>query len=685
MNARPQLRADLVIVEQTFQGEQSYVVKDPAAQKYFRFKPLEAFVLQHFTGDATATEIAAQLAAAGVTVSAATVTGFARRLAHMDLFERSVAEKSVMQLERLRTERRRRLKGRAYEGSILRMRWSVGNPDAILDAWLPRLRFLFTPTFLALSTALFLVYGVILATHWTAISHGLGTLLDPRTLTVTKIVVMWATIMAIIAIHELGHAFTCKYFGGQVAEIGAMLLYFQPAFFCNVNDAWTFPELRKRLWVTAAGSWIQLIIAALAAIAWLVLDPGSLLADAALTAVVIGGVMTVAANANPLLPLDGYYALSDWLEIPNLRIRAFAHLSWWIKRHVLRLAVPEPPADDRERRILLTYAVLANLYIWSMLLLIGARAFGWVSRTVGAVGVFGFTLGVLALLRAPAQEWLRAVVTAVREHRAGWAARGVWRTGGIALAGLLLAGLLIPWPRVVTGRFAVEPRVQFALAAPDDAVVTRVYAPEGAVVPAGAPLVQLRSFALEGEVLALAVAVDSLDAERRRAVAAGQADAIRQLGTLRAEQEARRSAIASRVAALTLRAPVTGVVVTPRTNELSGRKVEAGDVVVRFQRADTVMVRIRLERAGARAVAPGQVVRLLPEVDRAAARRATVSELAARGDSAGIVEARVFLPGGAVAFRPGAVGEAEVIVARSSILGALWWGIRKRIRGDILL
>jgi hypothetical protein len=107
--------------------------------------------------------------------------------------------------------------------------------------------------------------------------------------------------------------------------------------------------------------------------------------------------------------------------------------------------------------------------------------------------------------------------------------------------------------------------------------------------------------------------------------------------------------------------------------------------VVRFQRADTVHVRIRLQPAGARSVEPGQTVRLLPDVDRRADRRATVSELAARGDSTGGVEARVLLPGDAVAFRPGATGHAEVVVGRSNLLGALWWGIRKRIRGDILL
>ena len=86
--------------------------------------------------------------------------------------------------------------------------------------------------------------------------------------------VLWLTATVIIVIHELGHGYTCKYFGGQVHEIGAMLLYFEPAFFCNVNDAWTFPELKARLWVTAAGSWIQLVVASLAAIVWWAATPG---------------------------------------------------------------------------------------------------------------------------------------------------------------------------------------------------------------------------------------------------------------------------------------------------------------------------------------------------------------------------------------------------------------------------
>ena len=107
-----------------------------------------------------------------------------------------------------------------------------------------------------------------------------------------------------------------------------MLIYFDLAFFCNVNDAWTFPELEARFWVTAAGSWIQMVVASIAAIVWWAAAPGTLLSDFALAVLLVGGIDRGLVNLNPLIPLDGYFALSDWLEVPNLRQRAFAHLAW---------------------------------------------------------------------------------------------------------------------------------------------------------------------------------------------------------------------------------------------------------------------------------------------------------------------------------------------------------------------
>ena len=256
MSSAPRLRADLTIVEQTYRGEQSFIVKDPKARKYFRFRPVEVSVLQAFDGSRSAADVAAGLADAGLRVSAAAVEGFAGKLRNMGLLERTVGERSVLMMERLRAQRRRRLG--AYQGDIFRIRWSMGDPDKFMDRTIPYLRWMFTREFLIGSVFLFAVYLLILALKWSDLSTAFGNLYHFR-YSAWELFVLWSTATVVIIIHELGHAYTCKYFGGQVHEIGAMLLYFEPAFFCNVNDAWTFPDLKARLWVTAAGSWIQLV------------------------------------------------------------------------------------------------------------------------------------------------------------------------------------------------------------------------------------------------------------------------------------------------------------------------------------------------------------------------------------------------------------------------------------------
>src|SRR2546425_2130289 len=516
--SRAKLRADLVVVEQRYRGEQTYIVKDPTTHKYFRFRPVEMVVLQEFDGEHTSAEVAAALAAQGLPFTAGAVDGFARKLNQMGLLERSLAQRSVLLMERLRAERHRRVARTHYTGSLLRMRWSVGDPDRMLDRWTPRLKFFFSKPFLLISVALFAVYGVIFVTRWPQLSQAIKQLYTLSSWTVGTAVLFWLTAIVIIGIHELGHGVTCKHFGGQVHEIGAMLIYFQPAFFCNVNDAWTFPELRARLWVTAAGAWIQLVVAGLAAIVWWTAEPGTLVSRVALFSVVIGGATTVLANANPLIPLDGYYALRDYLEIPNLRARAFGYLGWLVKRHVLRLEVPAPPADERERRVFLIYGALAFVYSVNIRLLLAGLALGWANRTLGAIGVTLFALALAMLLRNRLRGAARAMATALREHRAGAWLRGRWRPavgGGLTI---FLLGLLVPWPITVDGSFTALAPLRLALKAPDDGVGPQVQGTEGQRVAAGAPLVTLRNIVLEQEVVVwrrLAASLAALEGRAR--------------------------------------------------------------------------------------------------------------------------------------------------------------------------
>jgi putative peptide zinc metalloprotease protein len=684
---RPTLRAGIAVVTQTFRGETSFVVRDPETRKYYRMREAEARVLRTFDGTRTAGEVAALLAAEGLRVTAATVEAFARSCTRMGLLERTLAERSVLQLERLRAERSRRRS--LFRGELLRMRWSMGDPDALFDRTLPWVRWCFTRPFVVASLALFVAQLAVLAAEWTRFRAEAGALLDPGDLTPGRVLLLWAVFLVVVLIHELGHGYACKRFGGEVHEMGFMLMYFSPAFYCNVNDAWSFPALRHRLWVTAAGGWIELVVASLATLAWSVLRPGGLLAEVMLMATILGGGVALLSNANPLLPLDGYFALSDWLAIPNLRQRGMAHWGWWLRRHVLRLTVPEPPtADTRERRILLWYGGLASAYIAVTLAITATLVLRWGGRLVGPLGVLAGGALVTLSARAALRGWGRAVRDAVRLH--GRSVRQALRRGrrprviaGALVAGLLLAAV-VPWPLTTDGALRVASAGGLAeVVAAEGGVVAAVLVREGERVAAGAVLLQLRDAPVEQAREALGRSADSVAGLVTLAGARGDAAARGVMGAAARAAALRAASAGGRAALLTVRAPSAGVIATRHPERLLGRRLAAGAPALALVDADSVEARVALRGAGAALVRAGAPVRLVSHADVAHPVQASVWSVAPLGTEGG-VEARVRLPR-AGAWRPGVTGEASVRLGSSTVLGAAWWAMRARLRSDLLL
>jgi hypothetical protein len=687
VSERPRLRPDLVLVEQTYRGEQSFIVKDPTTHKYFRFRPVEVAVMQALDGSRTVAEAAAALLEQGLRVSAAAVGKFAEKLKGMDLCERTLRERSVLLMERLRAQRHSRIQQGPFKGDIFRLRWSMGDPDRFMDRTLPYVRFCFTRPFLLLSLALFVVNFGIVILKWPEFLAAVSAIYTLRA-SPGDYALIWLVSLTIVATHELAHGYTCKYFGGQVHEIGAMMFYFQLAFFCNVNDSWTFPERKARLWVTAAGSWIQLVLSSLAAIVWWVAAPDSLLGKIALAAVLTGGFVAVLVNLNPLIPLDGYYALCDWLEVPNLRKRAFAHLEWLVKAKVLRLERPMPPADEREQRIFLLYGATAAGYTGLILLVVGAVAYGWVSRAFGAMGVLFLLLVILMTIRPLLREARRTVA----EVLAGWRARVAGgdsrrrRMGGYALggvAGIALAGLA-PWTITVTGPFVVAPARGGVVVAADTGVVLEVLVREGSSVSAGDRLASIRNLELEREAEATALTADSLAIREAQARASRREGQAARIASQRRAEAARLAGMRERIAALAARAPVAGVVLTPRPEELVGIMVSLGDTLLRLGGPEGVEARIALKGAGASLAREGQPARLIAHADPAYQVEGTVASVGASASPGGGVESRVRLAG-AGSLRPGMTGEASVTVRKTNAWGALWWALRSRIRTDLLL
>lgn len=677
----PRLRPDLTVVEQTYRGEQSFIVKDPKSRKYFRFRPVEVHVLRQFDGERTAAQVAADLTQEGLGVSAGTVEKFAAKLKAMGLLERTLGERSVLMMERLRAQRRQRLRGGPGQTDIFRIRWSMGDPDAFMDRTIPHIRWMFTRGFIVASLLLFAVYLLVAAVKWTELSGAIGDMYHFR-YSAAQLATLWITGTIIIVIHELGHGFTCKHYGGQVHEIGAMLLYFEPAFFCNVNDAWTFPELKARLWVTAAGSWIQLVVASLAAIVWWAAAPGTLVSEVALDAVLIGGVTTILMNANPLIPLDGYFALSDWLEVPNLRQRASGYLTWLVKHRVLRLDAPEPPADDRERRIFLIYSLLAAWYITSILLIVAGTVYGWLDRALGAAGVALFVAGLWLMSRSALRSAAQALAAAWRDLRARAAGRRLRDRLVLAAILVLAIGAVIPRPLTITGPFTVAPALAVPLTAPDSGLVAGVYVREGTRVEAGMPLLQVRDLELEREALAAGRRVDSLAAREAQARAAGRAGEMARLDAERAGDVARLAGMAAQERAMTVRALVPGIVVTSRPEQLTGRWVGLGERLIELGQPDSLEIRVALLGAGASRVRPGQSARLVFHADGStlAARVGAVGQAPRTGE----IEARIGLRATG-RWYPGMTGEASVTLRRSNLWGSLWWALRRRVRTDIFL
>ena len=339
----PKLRADLTIQPQRTSSGVVYVVKNPESSQYFRLGEVEEFISRQFDGETPLDAIRARVEEQyGATLDPETLNVFAKNLQAMGLLEGEGASSG-----------RRSGRDRRVRGSILYLRFKLLDPTAIFNQIAPFTRFFFTPYFLILSAI-----SIVLAAD-TIISQAGNLLQSFRALYGPSAVPLFVTFSLItVMLHEFGHGMTCRHFGGEVHEIGFLLVYFQPALYCNVSDAWLFPEKSKRLWVGFAGPYFELFLWSLAVFAWRFADEGTVVSVCALAVIGVSGVKTL-FNFNPLIKLDGYYLLSDFLEIPNLRKKAFLAVGDSIARLFGKRRARDPHQTPRERAIYLIYGFTA--------------------------------------------------------------------------------------------------------------------------------------------------------------------------------------------------------------------------------------------------------------------------------------------------------------------------------------
>jgi multidrug resistance efflux pump len=473
--AFPKFRSDLQVSEQRTRNATVYVLKEPASGRIFRLPETAYFIARQLDGRTAPEDICRRVVEKfGEPLAADAFDSFLADLRKLGLVEDVTAGPRPGPAPRGR-----------IRGDLLYLRLKAFDPDAALDRLLPKVRLCFTAGFVWFSAALFLLAVCVAVTDWPDIRQELGGLARFHAL-----VYAWAILLATVSVHEFAHGLTCKHFGGHVHEMGFMLIYFQPAFYCNVTDAWLFPDKAKRLWVTVAGAFVNTLMWALGVLVWRLTEVDTWIHFTALVVVATTSIRTL-FNLNPLIKLDGYYLLSDALDMPNLRVRAMTYLrAVWRRLWNATGTVADTPSA-RERRIYLAYGLLAGAYSSSLL---GTIAWWAGSRLVDRYQGLGFVLfvGLLTMFfRNPIKRslaklpeglragprWFRSLKPSIR----------VFAAMGVALIALVV----IPATLTVSGEFTVLPIENADVRAEVEGTISEVYVSEGGVVQAGTPIARL--------------------------------------------------------------------------------------------------------------------------------------------------------------------------------------------------
>jgi putative peptide zinc metalloprotease protein len=558
---RPRLRSHARVHRHTYRGETWFVLQNRASRRVHRLNPQAYRLVALLDGERSVAE-AMDLAAAELGEGAPTQDEVIRVLGQLhlaDLLQAEIAPDLDELLRRTAAQERRRWL--QYLISPLAMRFPLLDPDAALRRFLPYYRPLFTAGGFALWAAVVAGGLLLAAMHWRELTENLS----DRVLSPQNLVIVALLFPLIKALHELGHACATRAWGGEVHEMGVMLLVLLPIPYVDASAASTFREARRRMVVGAAGMMVELFLAALAMGAWTLMEPG-LLRAVMFNVMLIAGVSTVVFNGNPLLRFDGYYILGDALQMPNLGQRASRELLGLLQRRVLGLSGPAAAAPTAERAWLAGFGVASFLY--RMVVMLGIALF---------VGTQYFFFGVLLAL------W--AIATALLLPLAKGAAF-VARLGGAqpraraALAGMSLLALLVavPLPQWTRTEGVVRVAEAGQVRAGADGFVTRVLVVPGQRVSTGDPIVELQDPLLRLRLAVDEARVAELEARYQAQVSENRALAARLLEELGAARAALERGL-ERSRALVLRAGADGEVVILRAEDLPGRFVRQGDAV----------------------------------------------------------------------------------------------------------
>jgi putative peptide zinc metalloprotease protein len=615
---RPTLKAQARVRRHRFRGEVWYVVQDPASGRFNRFSPETWQLLGLMDGKRTMDQVWQEAIEqlGDDTPSQEEVIRLLSQLHAADLLHCEANPDSAELFERYaRHDRQRRASKWKSPFSIRIPLW---DPDRFLAKTLPVIEpfFGWFGAFVYIITVVFAV--VLAALHWPELTDNMA----DRVLATHNLFLLWLCFPAIKLLHELGHGYATKLGGGEVHDMGLIFLVFTPVPYVEASAASGFRSKWRRALVGAAGMLVEIFIAALCMFVWAAAEPGILRAIA-FNVMLIAGVSTIVFNANPLLRFDGYYILSDLIEIPNLAQRANRYWRYLFERHLFRMPHAEQPQlAPGEQGWFVFYAPAA--FVYRMLVLV-AIVF-YIAAEWFFIGVALAIWGAFGMFLLPLGKMLGYLFALPRRGRARRRALSIT---GSAVAVLLIFLLAVPMPSRIIAEGVVWLPDEANVRAGADGFIKAVLAKPGQEVEAGTLLVDSHDPLVLAQLAVAVARIAELDArlDQQRFSERVQAELTRR------ELERENAAydrIVERIEQLAARSAVKGTFVLARADDLPGRFLRKGELIgyvtqdgrgivrVVVTQDDIDLVRSRLVRADVRLaerfgeVYPATVVREVP-------------------------------------------------------------------------
>jgi putative peptide zinc metalloprotease protein len=584
---RLKVRPDLQHVEQRYEGKRFHVVKDPVCLRYYRFNQQEYFVFSLFDGGHSMEDVRTRFEDEFKPhrLEFQDLEAFARQLVTAGLVQHEQAGTGKHLFQR--RAKQRRMQKFAALSNILYYKIPVFDPDRLLTWMYKWLWWIFTWPFFFASIGLMLAALFQVTVHFQTFYDKMPAYQE--FFAYKTVLYMWLSLGVVKVIHEFGHGLSCKAFKGECHEMGVLLMCFSPALYANVTDAWTVADKWKRIVISFAGIYVELVIAAIATFVWWYTPHLPVVNNVAMCLMVLCSVSTVVFNANPLMRFDGYYMLADWLEIPNLRDRANKYLNNLFLSKCLGVETPpEPYMAPSRRALFVAYAVGSWVYRWVVTFGIIWFLSGFLdpklkvlSRMLAFVSLASmFVWPVFRMIKNVRQ---RGRLPDMKKNR-------VYVTLAVAvLVVLLFAFLPLPVSRVVdTGLVALDPAHATPLTAPEESQLLEVKVREGDRVTSGRVLAEFRSLefekkldeldariaAAESRVKKLKAEASTADPASRDALTRQVSQAENELDGLKTErdQDARRAAVVN-----SLVSPRSGFAMgVPRTADV-GKRYDGSD------------------------------------------------------------------------------------------------------------